>query len=108
MFKDPIIGEYWIDPLGDKVIIKPEETEAITKGGIHLPDNAVERTQRGHVVARGPGRVGPDGNYIPVGVDVGDYVIYAKYGGSEVTFEDGEKYIILSERDIHAVLSKDE
>jgi len=108
MYKDPIIGEHWIEPLSDKVIIKPEETAPVTKGGIVIPDDAVERTQRGHVVAAGPGRITNEGKLIPLGVLIGDYVIYAKYGGTEVKFEDGETYLILSERDVYAVLSKDE
>jgi chaperonin GroES len=108
MFKDPMIGDYWIEPLYDKLIVKPEETKAVTKGGIVIPDDAVERTQRGHVVAVGPGRITAEGNLIPMAVDVGDYVLYAKYGGTEVKFEDGETYLILSERDVHAILSKDD
>jgi chaperonin GroES len=108
MAKEPKVGEYWIDPLGDKLLIKPEETKNVTKGGIVIPDDAVERTQRGYVVASGPGRMTPDGKLIPTGLEAGDYVIYAKYGGSEVKFEDGETYILLAERDVHAILSKDD
>lgn len=98
--------EYDIYPLHDKVIIKPEETKNVSKGGIVIPDDAVERTQRGIVVATGPGRLDSGGDYVGLYVSEGDYVLYAKYGGTEVKFEDGETYIILSERDIYAVLDK--
>lgn len=98
--------EYDIFPLHDKVIIKPEDTKSVTKGGIVIPDDAIERTQRGVVVAAGPGRLDANGNYVGLYVSEGDYVIYAKYGGTEVKFEDDEVFIILSERDIYAVLDK--
>lgn len=101
---DSKVGEYYIEPLYDKVVLRPEETQNVTKGGIVIPDDAVERTQRGHVVACGPGRLSTDGELIPIQVQPGDYVIYAKYGGSEIKFSDGETLIILSERDIYAIL----
>lgn len=99
---------YDIYPLHDKVVIKPEETKNISKGGIVIPDDAVERTQRGTVVAAGPGKLNADGTaYSGLSVGEGDYVIYAKYGGTEVKFDDDETYIIVSERDIYAVLQPD-
>lgn len=100
------MAEYEFVPLYDKVVIKPEETKNVTKGGIVIPEGAEERTQRGHVVAAGPGRVMSDGGCSGLFVGEGDYVIYAKYGGTEIKTDDGETFIILSERDIHVVLEK--
>lgn len=92
-----------INPLGDRVVVKAVEQEEKTKGGIVLPDTAKERPQEGNVVAVGPGRILENGQKVPVEVKVGDRVLYSKYGGTEVKI-DGEEYLILSERDILAVL----
>lgn len=91
-------------PLEDRVVVKPVEAEEKTKSGIVLPDTAKEKPQQGEVVAVGPGRY-EDGQRIPMEVKVGDRVIYSKYGGTEVKIE-GEEYIILSSRDILAVIEK--
>jgi len=90
-------------PLGDKVIIKPIEKEEVTRGGIILPDTAKEKPQEGEVIAAGPGRVTRDGNKIPLEVNVGDRVLFGKYSGSEIKFND-EKYLIMPESDILAVI----
>lgn len=90
-------------PLGDRVVVKRIEEEAKTKGGIVLPDTAKEKPQRGKVIAVGSGRMLDNGTKVPLEVKQGDTVLFAKYGGTEVEI-DGEEYIILSERDLLAVL----
>jgi chaperonin GroES len=89
-------------PLGDRVIVKPGEGEERTPSGLVIPDTAKEKPQEGEVLAVGPGRW-EEGKYIPLDVKVGDKIIYSKYGGTEVKIE-GEEYLILSERDILAVV----
>jgi chaperonin GroES len=91
-----------IKPLADKVVVKPAKLEETTSGGIVLPDTAKQKPQTGTVVAVGPGRVLDDGTRKPPEVKVGDVVIYAKYGGNEVTIDD-EDYIILDEDSIYAI-----
>jgi chaperonin GroES len=90
-----------IQPLGDRVVVKPIEKEEKTKGGIYLPDTAKEKPQEGKVIAVGPGKMSDDGKRLPMDVAVGDIVIYAKYGGTEIKEED-EELIILRESDILA------
>lgn len=90
-----------LQPLGDRVVVKPIEREEVTKGGIVLPDTAKEKPQEGEVIAVGPGRLSEDGKRIAMEVKVGDTVIYAKYGGTEIKFED-EEFVILRESDILA------
>ncbi|NLC77308.1 MAG: co-chaperone GroES [Clostridia bacterium] len=92
-----------IQPLGDRVVIKVLESEQKTKSGIVLPDTAKEKPQEGEVVAVGSGRVSDTGEKIALEVQVGDRVIYSKYAGTEVKV-DGDEYLILSERDILAVV----
>ena len=89
-----------VRPLGDKVLVKRLEAEEKTKSGIYLPESAKEKPQEGKVVAVGPGRM-EEGKRIPMEVAVGDTIIFAKYGGTEINIE-GEDYLILSERDILA------
>ncbi|MDX2004003.1 MAG: co-chaperone GroES [Meiothermus sp.] len=91
-----------IKPLGDRVVVKRVEEEQITRGGIVLPDSAKEKPQKGKVLAVGQGRF-EDGKRIPLDVKEGDTVLFAKYGGTEVEI-DGEELIILSERDLLAVM----
>lgn len=91
-------------PLEDRVVVRPIEVEEKTKSGIVLPDTAKERPQQGEIIAVGPGRF-EDGKRVPMEVKAGDIVIYSKYGGSEVKVE-GEEYLILSMRDIMAVIEK--
>ena len=92
-----------IKPLGDRVVVKRNEEEAKTKGGIVLPDTAKEKPQKGKVIAVGTGRVLENGQRVPLEVKEGDIVVFAKYGGTEIGY-DGEEYVILSERDLLAVL----
>lgn len=90
-----------LQPLADRLVVKPIEREEVTKGGIVLPDTVKERPQEGEVIAVGPGRKSEDGKLIPMEVKVGDVVIYARYGGTEIKIED-EEVIILRESDILA------
>ena len=92
-----------IKPLGDRVVVKRIEEEPKTKGGIVLPDTAKEKPQKGKVIAVGTGRVLENGQRVPLEVKEGDIVVFAKYGGTEIEI-DGEEYVILSERDLLAVL----
>ncbi|HEY3281443.1 MAG TPA: co-chaperone GroES [Armatimonadota bacterium] len=91
-----------IKPLGDKVVVKATEGEETTAGGIVLPDSAKKKPQEGEVVAVGPGRVLDTGERKPMSVKVGDKVVYAKYGGNEVTV-DGQELVILDEDSIYAI-----
>ena len=91
-----------IRPLGDKVVVKPSEGKETTAGGIVLPDTAKKKPQEGEVVAVGAGRLLDDGTRKAPAVEVGQTVIYAKYGGNEVQV-DGEDYIILDEESIYCV-----
>ncbi len=90
-----------VQPLADRVVVKPTEREEKTKSGIYLPDTAKEKPQEGKVIAVGPGRISDDGTRIAPDVKVGDIVIYAKYGGTEIKIDD-EELIILRESDILA------
>ena len=90
-----------LQPLGDRIVVKPIEREEVTKGGIVLPDTVKEKPQEGEVLAVGPGRMTDDGKRIPMDVKVGDRVIYAKYGGVEIKDNDIE-LVILRESDILA------
>ncbi|HHV07240.1 MAG TPA: co-chaperone GroES [Firmicutes bacterium] len=94
-----------LKPLGDRVVVKTITAEEKTKGGIVLPDTAKEKPQEGEVIAVGAGRVLDNGERVAPEVKVGDRVIYAKYGGTEVKF-DGEEYLILRESDILALVQK--
>ena len=90
-----------LQPLADRVLVKPIEKEEMTKSGIYLPDTAKEKPQEGKVLAVGPGKMSDDGKRIPLDVKVGDTVIYAKYGGTEIKVDD-EDLMILRESDILA------
>ncbi|MGB9857790.1 MAG: co-chaperone GroES [Dictyoglomaceae bacterium] len=90
-------------PIGDRVVVKVLEQEEKTKGGIVLPDTAKEKPQQGKVIAVGTGRILDNGQKVPLEIKEGDRVIFAKYAGTEVKIE-GEEYLILSERDILAVV----
>ncbi|MCI1676187.1 MAG: co-chaperone GroES [Ancrocorticia sp.] len=94
-----------IKPLEDRIVIQQLEAETTTASGIVLPDTAKEKPQEGKVVAVGPGRVDDNGNRVPVDVKAGDTVIYSKYGGTEVKYG-ADEYIILSARDVLAVVEK--
>ncbi len=92
-----------VKPLADRVLIKPLEAEEVKKGGIIIPDTAKEKPQQGEVMEVGPGRIGEEGNKIPVEVKKGDKVLYGKYSGTEVTVGDVE-YLIMRESDIFAII----
>jgi len=94
-----------IKPLEDRIVVQPLAAEQTTASGLVIPDTAKEKPQEGKVLAVGPGRVDDNGNRVPLDVAVGDVVIYSKYGGTEVKVE-GQEYLILSARDVLAVLSK--
>jgi chaperonin GroES len=93
-----------IKPLEDKIVVQASEAEMTTASGIVIPDTAKEKPQEGKVLAVGPGRVNDAGNRIPMDVNVGDVVIYTKYGGTEIK-HNGEEYLILSARDVLAVVN---
>ena len=90
-----------LQPLADRLVVKPSQKEEKTKGGIYLPDTAKEKPQEGEVVAVGPGKLTEEGKRIPMDLKVGYKVIYSKYGGSEIKIDDVEM-IILRESDILA------
>ncbi len=94
-----------IKPLEDRIVVQTLEAEQTTASGLVIPDTAKEKPQEGEVVAIGPGRVDDNGQRIPLDVAVGDTVIYSKYGGTEVKYA-GEEFLILSARDILAVVVK--
>lgn len=92
-----------IKPLGDKVVVKPAKAEEKTESGIILPGSAQEKPHQGTVVAVGPGARDDKGNHIPLDVKGGDRVIYGKFGGVDLKY-DNEEYVVLSEKDILVVL----
>jgi chaperonin GroES len=96
--------DFKLKPLEDRIVVNPSEEEQTTTSGIVIPDTAKEKPQEGSVVAVGPGRF-EEGQRVPLDVAVGDTVIYSKYGGTEVKVE-GEEYLILSARDVLAIVGK--
>ena len=92
-----------LKPLADRLVVEPVERDEVTASGIFVPETAKEKPQEGTVVAAGPGRKDDDGKRIPMDVEKGDRVLYAKYAGTEVKLED-KKYLILKESDILAIL----
>ncbi|WP_017571251.1 co-chaperone GroES [Nocardiopsis halotolerans] len=95
-----------LKPLEDRVVVQTLEAEQTTASGLVIPDTAKEKPQEGKVLAVGPGRWDDEGEKrIPLDVNVGDVVLYSKYGGTEVKY-DGEEYLVLSARDILAVVEK--
>jgi len=94
-----------LKPLADRVVIKPQPREEMTKSGIYLPDTAKEKPQEGTIIAVGPGRITDDGKTIPMNVKVGDRVLYAKYAGTEFKRDD-EELLIVKESDILALIEQ--
>jgi chaperonin GroES len=93
-----------LQPLEDRIVVRPNKSEETTASGLVIPDTAKEKPQQGEVLAAGPGRTSEQtGTVIPLGVSVGDTVVYSKYGGTEITI-DGEDLLILSSRDVLAVV----
>ena len=92
-----------IQPLEDRIVVRPAEAEEKTASGLVIPDSAKEKPQQGEVLAVGPGRRSDTGELIPLDINVGDTVVYSKYGGTEITV-DGEDVLILAGRDILATI----
>jgi len=91
-----------VKPLADRVVIKAMEESEQMRGGLYIPDTAKEKPQQGEIIAVGPGKY-EDGKLVPMGVKVGDKVLYGKYSGTEVTIE-GDQLLILRESDVLAVI----
>ena len=96
--------KFGIEPLEDRVVVRPADEEETTPTGIVIPDTAKEKPQEGEVMAVGPGRF-EDGQRVPVDVKAGDRVLYSKYGGTEVKVE-GDEYLVLSARDLLAIVTR--
>ncbi|HEX2963321.1 MAG TPA: co-chaperone GroES [Ignavibacteriales bacterium] len=99
------MANFKIQPLADRVVVKPMAAEEKTKGGIILPDTAKEKPIEGTVVAVGQGKVSEEGKVTALTVKVGDTVLYGKYSGTEVSI-DGEEYLIMRESDIFGIIKK--
>ncbi len=95
-----------IQPLADRILVKPLEAEEKTKGGIVLPDTAKEKPQEGKVIAVGKGKVTEDGKVKSPELKKGDRILYGKYSGTEVSTQDGQEYLIMREDDVFAVVTK--
>jgi chaperonin GroES len=95
-----------LQPLDDRIVVRANESEATTASGLVIPDTAKEKPQQGEVLAVGPGRRSEQsGEIIPLGISVGDTVVYSKYGGTEITI-DGDDLLILTSRDVLATVKK--
>ena len=95
-----------LNPLDDRIVVRPNESEETTASGLVIPDTAKEKPQQGEVLAAGPGRRTENtGELVPLDVKVGDTVVYSKYGGTEITV-DGEDLLILTGRDVLATVTK--
>ena len=92
-----------VRPLGDRVLVKPLETEEKKKGGIIIPDTAKEKPQEGKVIAVGKGKITEQGKTLPLDVKVGDKILFGKYSGNEIKI-DGEDYLIVREEDILGII----
>jgi chaperonin GroES len=92
-----------LKPLGDKIVVEVIDEPQTTASGIVLPDTAKEKSQRGKVLAVGSGKLLDNGERVALEVSVGDTVVFAKYGGTEMSI-DGKELMILSERDVHAIV----
>ena len=103
--EDVIVAKVNIKPLEDKLLVQIVEAETTTASGLVIPDTAKEKPQEATVVAVGPGRTDDTGKRVPMDVAEGDVVIFSKYGGTEIKYA-GEDYLILSQRDILAVVEK--
>jgi chaperonin GroES len=95
-----------LQPLEDRIVVRPGEQEETTASGLVIPDTAKEKPQQGEVLAVGPGkRSERSGDLIPIDIEVGQTVVYSKYGGTEITIE-GEDLLILAARDVLATVKK--
>ncbi len=93
-----------IQPLADRIVVKPLDAQEVTKGGIVLPDTAKEKPQEGKVVAVGKGKVTEEGKLKALEVRVGDRILYGKYSGTEITTKEGQELLIMREDDVFAVV----
>nr|WP_241864779.1 MULTISPECIES: co-chaperone GroES [Corynebacterium] len=103
--EEVIVAKVNIKPLEDKLLVQIVEAETTTASGLVIPDTAKEKPQEATVVAVGPGRTDENGKRVPMDVAEGDVVIFSKYGGTEIKYA-GEEYLILSQRDVLAVVEK--
>jgi chaperonin GroES len=94
-----------LKPLGNRLVVEPIEQEEMTPGGIMLPETAKEKPQKGNVLSVGPGDRDENGKRIPMDVSVGDVILFAKYGGTEIKI-DAKKLLILRESDVLAIVTK--
>ncbi|MEP6695301.1 MAG: co-chaperone GroES [Pseudonocardiales bacterium] len=94
-----------IKPLEDRIVVQANEAETTTASGLVIPDTAKEKPQEGTVIAVGPGRIDDKGNRVPIDVKVDDTVLYSKYGGTEIKYG-ADEYLVLSSRDVLAVIEK--
>ena len=92
-----------IQPLGDRVLVRPVENKEVKKGGIIIPDTAKEKPQEGEVVAAGKGKTTEDGKILPMEVKAGDRILYGKYSGNEIKIDDQE-YLIMHQDDILGIM----
>jgi chaperonin GroES len=93
-----------LKPLADRVVVEPLQSEEVTAAGIVLPETAKEKPQKGTVLAVGPGKRDDNGNLVPMDVKVGDVVLYAKYGGTDVKLGGDREVLVLRESDILAII----
>ena len=98
------MADFKLQPLEDRIVVQANEGDQTTASGLVIPDTAKEKPQEGTVLAVGPGRF-EDGARVPLDVNVGDVVLYSKYGGTEVKYG-GEEYLVLSARDVLAIIEK--
>ena len=92
-----------IRPMGDRIVVKASNREAVTKSGIVLPDTAKEKPQEGEVLAVGPGKVQDSGKRVALEIEVGQRILFAKYAGTEIKL-DGEEYLIMRESDVMGII----
>ena len=97
------MGAKKVNPLSDRVVVKPLDEDEQMRGGLYIPDTAKEKPSQGEIVAVGPGKLSDDGTRLDMDVSMGDKVLYGKYSGTDVTLE-GEEYLILRESDILAIV----
>jgi len=98
------MAEVNLKPLGDRVIVEAIEEQEVTASGIVLPETAKEKPQKGTILAAGPGRKDDDGKLVPMDVKVGDVVLYARYGGTEVKLDSDTTVLVMRESDILAIV----
>ena len=93
-----------IQPLADRIVVKPLDAQEVSKGGIVLPDTAKEKPQEGKVVAVGKGKLTEEGKVKSLEVRVGDRILYGKYSGTEITTKEGQELLIMREDDVFAIV----